>query len=84
MGLLAPFTRLLLKRGCQHDPSFLGDFLPVGLPPRPAKSLKGLCRMTNLCGVSHSQMAKVEHGEVRRIRLPRLYEKWTSEGISLL
>jgi hypothetical protein len=34
--------------------------LRVGLPPRPAKSLKGLCRMTYLCGVSHSQMAKVE------------------------
>jgi hypothetical protein len=39
IGLLAPFTPLLLK---------------------PAKSLKGLCRVANLCGVSHGQMAKVE------------------------
>ena len=28
----------------------------VAVRERPAKSLKGLCRMTNLCGVSHVQM----------------------------
>jgi hypothetical protein len=28
--LLAPFRGLLLKRGCQHDFCFVGDFL--GLP----------------------------------------------------
>jgi hypothetical protein len=27
---------------------------------------------------------ELRYGEVRRIYLPRLYEKWFSEGISLL
>ena len=41
IGLLAPFRRVLLTRGCQQDPCFVGDFLRVGLPLRPAKSLQG-------------------------------------------
>src|ERR671921_1922244 len=41
IGLLAPFRRVLLTRGCQQDPCFEGDFLRVGLPLRPAKSLQG-------------------------------------------
>ena len=61
IGLLAPFRGLLLKRGCQHDFCFVGDFLRVAVGDRPAKSLKGLCRLANLCGVSHGQMAKVEY-----------------------
>jgi hypothetical protein len=60
IALLASLTPLLLTRGCQHDPSFLGDFLRVGLPLRPAKSPKGLRRMPTLCGVSYGQLAKVE------------------------
>ena len=60
IALLASFTPLLEEGGCQHNPSFLRDFLRVGLPLRPAKSLKGLCRMPTLCGVSYGQMAKVE------------------------
>src|SRR5215211_2110575 len=60
IALLASFTPLLEEGGCQHNPSFLGDFLRVGLPLRPAKSPKGLCRMPTLCGVSYGQMAKVE------------------------
>jgi hypothetical protein len=46
--------------------------LRVDHPLRPAKSLKGLCRMTNLCGVSHGQMAKVE--------VERLSEKGASNA----
>jgi hypothetical protein len=60
IGLLATFTPLLLERGCQRDPSFVGDFLRVAVGDRPAKSLKGLCRMPTLCGLSLGQMAKVE------------------------
>jgi hypothetical protein len=60
IGLLAPFTPLLLTRPCQQDLCLVGDFLRVGLPLRPAKSLKDLCRVANLCGVAHGQMAKVE------------------------
>src|SRR5215217_4661583 len=58
IGLLElPYHATSLKAPlCQHDPRFLGDFLRVGLSLRPAKSLKGHCRMTNLCGVSHVQM----------------------------
>jgi hypothetical protein len=48
--------------------------LRVDHPLRPAKSLKGLYRMTNLCGVSHGQMAKVE--------VERLSEKVLS-GVSI-
>src|SRR5215208_3934972 len=43
-----------------RPPFTLGDFLRVAVRDRPAKSLKGHCRMTNLCGVSHGQLAKVE------------------------
>jgi len=46
--------------------------LRVDHPLRPAKSLKGLYRMTNLCGVSHGQMAKVE--------VERLSEKGASNA----
>ena len=77
IGLLAPFTRLLLKGGCQHDPCLVGDFLRVAVAQRPAKSLKGFCRAANICGVLHDQMAKHESVE-------RLYEKWFSGGVSLL
>ena len=60
ISFLASFTQLLFKRGRQHDPCFLGDFLRVGLPLPPARSPKGLRRMPTLCGVSYGQMAKVD------------------------
>jgi hypothetical protein len=61
IGPSAPFTRLLSKNApANTTPLLVGDFLRVDHPLRPAKSLKGLCRMTNPCGVSHGQMAKVE------------------------
>jgi hypothetical protein len=63
IALLASFTQLLYKRGCQHDPCFLGDFLRVAVEERPAKSPKDLRRMPTLCGVSYGQMAKVERLE---------------------
>jgi hypothetical protein len=34
--------------------------LRVAVGERPAKSLKGYCRVANICGVLHDQMAKVE------------------------
>jgi hypothetical protein len=40
IGLLAPFTRLVPKRDCQHDPCCVGDFLRVGLALRAAKRIK--------------------------------------------
>src|SRR5215208_6754953 len=68
IGPSAPFTRLLSKDApANTTPLLVGDFLRVDHPLRPAKSLKGLCRMTNPCGVSHGQMAKVELWEVRCI-----------------
>src|SRR5215212_2708361 len=61
IGPSAPFTRLLLKNApANTTPLLVGDFLRVDHPLRPAEILKGLCRMTNPCGVSHGQMAKVE------------------------
>jgi hypothetical protein len=60
-GSLGSLQATPLKTRLPTVPLFsVGDFLRVGLPARSAESIKGLCRMTNLCGVSHSQMAKVE------------------------
>src|SRR5215203_3411627 len=72
IGLLElPYHATSLKTPLPTRPPFtLGDYLRVAVGDRPAKSLKGLCRMTNLCGVSHGQMAKVEQREVRRIVQP--------------
>src|SRR5215204_3191053 len=51
----------LKKRPCQHDPPFSRGLFAGRSPTATRKvSLKGLCRMTNPCGVSHGQMAKVE------------------------
>src|SRR5829696_8162956 len=65
IGLLElPYHATSLKAQLPTRPPFtLGDFLRVAVRDRPAKSLKGLSRMTNLCGVSHVQMAKVQRGE---------------------
>src|SRR5215208_804517 len=71
IALLASFTQLLFKRGCQNDPCFVGDFLRVAVEDRPAKSPKGPRRMPTLCGVSYRQMAKIEQNEVWRIPLLR-------------
>jgi hypothetical protein len=79
MGLLASFTQLLFKRGCQHDPCYLGDLLRVGLPLRSAKSPKGLRRMPTLCGVPYGQMAKVERRETV-LKVPEVSETWPHEA----
>src|SRR5215207_8543902 len=65
IGLLElPYHATSLKAQLPTRPPFtLGDFLRVAVRDRPAKSLKGLSRMTNLCGVSHVQMAKVQPRE---------------------
>src|SRR5829696_7682267 len=68
IGLLElPYHATSLKTPLPTRPPFtLGDYLRVAVGDRPAESLKGLCRMTNLCGVSHGQMAKVEPRETVR------------------
>src|SRR5215218_1267084 len=60
IGLLAPFRRLLLTRGCQQDPCFVGGLFAGRSPTATRKKSAGLCRVANVCGVSHGQMAKVE------------------------
>src|SRR5829696_10546636 len=81
IGLLElPYHATSLKARLPTRPPFtLGDFLRVAVRERPAKSLKGLCRMTNLCcGVSHVQMAKVQPGEtVWKLRTGSI--SWTQE-----
>jgi hypothetical protein len=63
IGFLAPFMQVLSKRVTNTAPSIQGDFLRVAVGSRPEKSPEGLCSMTNLCSVSHGQMAKVEPRE---------------------
>src|SRR5215217_8628706 len=53
-GPLAPFRRLLLTRGCQQDPCFVGDFLRV------VKRICRACLSLRITGVG-----RVDHGRVQ-------------------
>ena len=58
--LLAPLAPRLSKGLCQHVLALIGDLLRVAVGEWHSDSPKHLRRMTNLCGVLHGQMAKVE------------------------